>query len=64
MIVPRYHCGEEMDYVGNTKQGHAFVCRYCDETEYSNDPTLPTTPNEIARNDPTQYGSQTKIGPW
>ncbi len=64
MIIPRYHCDDEMDYIGKTTQGHAYVCKRCGETEFANDPTKPTTPIEIPRSDPTHYGSQTKIGNW
>lgn len=62
MIIPRYHCDDEMDYMGKTKDGFAYVCRKCDAVEYAFDPTAPTTPLEVARKDPTHYGSETKIG--
>lgn len=61
-IIPRFHCGEEMNYLGKNSQGHGFECSVCGEMEYSIDPTKPTTPEETPRKNPLHYGSQTKIG--
>lgn len=61
-IITRYHCGDEMDYLGVNDQGHGFGCKFCGMIEYSTDPTKPTTPEEIPRRNILTYGSETKIG--
>lgn len=62
MINIRYHCGEEMDYLGENNQGHGFGCKFCDVIEYSIDPTKPTTPEERPRKSMLTFGYETKIG--
>lgn len=62
LIYPRYHCGEEMEYIGKNSQGHGFACNICEIIEYSIDPSKPTTPEETPRKKATEYGSCTKIG--
>lgn len=62
MINPRYHCGDEMDYIGENKQGHGFACKQCEYLEYANDPEALTAPEEKPRKHPLSYGYETKIG--
>lgn len=57
----RYHCNEEMDYLGKHMGEHWFECSVCGSREV-NDPNKPTTPEERPRKDPREYGSHTVIG--
>lgn len=62
MIIPRYHCGDEMTYLGQNSQGHGFGCKVCEALEYCNDPTAPIQQEERPRKNPLNYGYETKIG--
>lgn len=62
MLIIRYHCGDEMDYLGINNQGHGFGCRVCSVIEYCQDPDAPIQPEERPRKHPLSYGYETKIG--
>ncbi len=57
----RFHCNEEMDYLGKKGGEHWFECSVCGSREV-NDPSKPTTPEEVPRKSMREYGSATVIG--
>lgn len=61
-VKPRYHCNEEMDYLGVKEKDHVFECKVCGIREVTLDPNKPTTPEEKPRKNMREYGSATVIG--
>jgi len=62
LLITRYHCGDEMDYLGVNSQGHGFGCKFCNVIEYCQDPEAPIQSEERPRRNPLSYGYETKIG--
>lgn len=60
-MTPRFHCLEEMDYLGQNKEGHWFECKLCGERECTLDINAPITPDEIARPSMLEYRLGGKI---
>lgn len=60
-MEPRFHCDNEMDYLGMKEKEHWFECKICGFREV-NDPNKPTTPEEIPRKSQREYGNSTVIG--
>ena len=61
-IVMRYHCGDEMEFLGENSQGYGFGCKVCNIIEYCNDPTAPIQGEPKPHKNPLAWGTETKIG--
>ena len=61
-MEPRYHCNEEMEYLGVKGKEHVFECIMCQAREVTLDPNKPTTPEEKPRKSLKEYGPATIIG--
>ena len=61
-MEPRYHCNEEMEYLGLKEKEHWFECIQCNARESTLDPEKPTTPLERPRKSLREYGTETVIG--
>lgn len=61
-MEPRYHCDQEMEYLGLKDKEHWFECKQCNVREVTLDPDKPTTPFERPRKSLREYGTATVIG--
>lgn len=61
-MEPRYHCDQEMEYLGLKEKEHWFECIQCNVRESTLDPEKPTTPLERPRKSLREYGTETIIG--
>ena len=61
-MEPRYHCDQEMEYLGIKDEEHWFECKQCSAREATLDPEKPTTPIEKSHKSLREYGNATVIG--